>query len=489
MQLDEEGFFYENKNNNKFINEITKRVNVMKQSKYRTTNFSLIEYFVNNDFQPLNKNFLILHLMIDFNADPKRYVLAKKNEMFKSEKSFRQSVLHHIRKNDSFREGPGKDQLSLNFENTCIYLRSVYSKYINNSRNVNTPIKICSKNNIFRKKNPSLMNNIKREKVMDDDNFDFDIEIINEKKRSFSQMEKRNDIIKNKNNKYIDKYEETPKEDELNNSIITLSDFDDSQPRKSDKYNPLKDKEKIFPEIFSKTLIKKNHIISSLNKTSILEIQNLIKDYIKHITGEEYSEIIEDKLKNINKSLKEINEFKIAYDKERNILNILQGEIFKIWRSMIFQLKAVKKGINIDVYNYTIYANLRDLLFKSEKIYKDILSKIKISLNEITDLERQSQDKIKIIKNDLSSIKDDLIDDKDFCEIFGLIADLLWIDFGKYNHSDEDENQEEEEEENSNYLFCGDVISEKIRSFHEERRKIIDDIKQIDKNIGNITVY
>ena len=42
-----------------FIKEIKKKVKAMKKSKFRTTNFSLIEYFVDNDFQPLNKNFLM----------------------------------------------------------------------------------------------------------------------------------------------------------------------------------------------------------------------------------------------------------------------------------------------------------------------------------------------------------------------------------------------------------------------------------------------
>ena len=37
----------------KYINEIRDKVNIMKKSNYRTTNFSLIEYFVRYDFIPL----------------------------------------------------------------------------------------------------------------------------------------------------------------------------------------------------------------------------------------------------------------------------------------------------------------------------------------------------------------------------------------------------------------------------------------------------
>ena len=37
-----------------YINEIRKMLNVMKKNKYRTINFSLIEYFAENNFHPLS---------------------------------------------------------------------------------------------------------------------------------------------------------------------------------------------------------------------------------------------------------------------------------------------------------------------------------------------------------------------------------------------------------------------------------------------------
>ena len=36
-----------------YINEIRDKVNIMKKSNYRTSHFSLIEYFVRYDFIPL----------------------------------------------------------------------------------------------------------------------------------------------------------------------------------------------------------------------------------------------------------------------------------------------------------------------------------------------------------------------------------------------------------------------------------------------------
>ena len=65
MQLREEKdeIIVDYENNKALINEIRQKVNVMKKSKYRTSNFSLIEYFVNNNFQPLNLNYLISKLI------------------------------------------------------------------------------------------------------------------------------------------------------------------------------------------------------------------------------------------------------------------------------------------------------------------------------------------------------------------------------------------------------------------------------------------
>ena len=46
-----------------YINEIKKKVNIMKKNTYRTVNFSIIVYFVKNNFHPLNKEILISNLI------------------------------------------------------------------------------------------------------------------------------------------------------------------------------------------------------------------------------------------------------------------------------------------------------------------------------------------------------------------------------------------------------------------------------------------
>ena len=263
----------ENERNEAFIKEIRKKVKAMKKSKYRTSNFSLIEYFVDNDFQPLNKNYLILNLIQDYNSNPKRYVLAKKRGIFKSEKSFKQSIMHYVQHNNSFEVGPGEGELSINLENACLYLRSVYTKYLTNSPNVKTPIKFNSKNTINIKKEKEFQNyNIKKEKI--DEDVDFDIVFSNNKKPSFSQK------IKNENNKF-DKFIKNPKEKESfgSNSVISLTDSSASTVINVEKNELFNDKDKAIPHIFLKRMIQKDKLIFSLDKNSFYKMENSMEKY------------------------------------------------------------------------------------------------------------------------------------------------------------------------------------------------------------------
>ena len=123
MQLREEKdeIIVDYENNKALINEIRQKVNVMKKSKYRTSNFSLIEYFVNNNFQPLNQNYLISKLLEDYNANPERYVLSKNKGIFKSAKTFKQTIMRLARYNNSFEIGLGEGRIIFEFKK-CLFL-------------------------------------------------------------------------------------------------------------------------------------------------------------------------------------------------------------------------------------------------------------------------------------------------------------------------------------------------------------------------------
>ena len=62
-----------------YINEIKKKVNIMKENTYRTTNFSIIVYFVKKNFLPLNKSILISNLTRDYKNSPNIFISKKTN--------------------------------------------------------------------------------------------------------------------------------------------------------------------------------------------------------------------------------------------------------------------------------------------------------------------------------------------------------------------------------------------------------------------------
>ena len=64
------------KSDKDYMNEIKEKLKEMKNSQFRTTNFSLIEYFVENNFKPLDEEELISKILDDFKANPNKYVLS-----------------------------------------------------------------------------------------------------------------------------------------------------------------------------------------------------------------------------------------------------------------------------------------------------------------------------------------------------------------------------------------------------------------------------
>ena len=97
---------------NQAINQIKRKLDVMSKSSFRTTNFSLIEYFALNNFQPINIGIVIVHLVQDYKSNPNKYVLSNEIGHYKSEKTFENSVKNAIKKNKSFIKGPGDGELS-----------------------------------------------------------------------------------------------------------------------------------------------------------------------------------------------------------------------------------------------------------------------------------------------------------------------------------------------------------------------------------------
>ena len=453
-----------------YINEIKKKVNIMKQSKYRTTNFSIIVYFVKNNFLPLNKSILISNLLRDYKASPNSFVISKKNSVYKSETTFRRSIRHYIQHNNSFFEGPEKEQLSINLENACYYLRTVFNKYINNSKDVRTPIKKYDSQK-YRNRNGVL--NIKNE-LIDSDDSDEDNKI-----RLFSPKE--NNINYNKYNfkKYLDKNEQEQYDDESqgNNSIITLTDSSYTKSNDKLKYENIK----TIPRIFISKLIN-DSIISSFDKINIFSVKNSTSEYIANIEDLENNPKIIDEFKKLYTSLQNLLENINSYEKALNSLNVFQIQIFDAWKLMKNQLNSVNLAIKTKNYRYDLYVKLRDIIYQTEGIYKDNLENIKYNLNQLNDIEKKTKEEIRIIQRTLAVIKNDIDSGINCIEFYKLIRDKLNIK-EKFQEN-EDINQDDE------YNFdLVDNVGIIVKKFHDEKKKIMKEINLIDKNVGNIMIY
>ena len=454
-----------------YINEIKKKVNIMKKNTYRTVNFSIIVYFVKNNFHPLNKEILISNLIRDYKASPNIFI-SNRNYIYKTESSFRKSIRYYIKHNNCFYEEARKEELKLNYENAVYYLRSVFNKYKNNSRDVKTPVKSYdNKNN--RNRNYSLC--VKKE-LTDFDSYDED-----EKIPLFLQ---KGNNVNNYNNKYNYqeylnkiKQEKTDDESKENKSIISLSD--ESITKSDEKINY--EYTNNIPKIFVSKLFN-DSVISSIDKKAIFSIIDLTSEYMTNIKNFDDDPKIKDKFNKLYTSLQNLLDTKQSHEKVLNALNTFQAQIFDTWKLLKNQLYSVNLTINTKNYRYDLYVRLRDIIFKEEGIYKENLEKIKYNLNELYALEKKSKEEAKIIQRTLISIKNEIKSDNIFDKIYKLIKDKLNI---KENFQLNDYMSQEDEFD----FFLVDKVGKIVNKFHDEKKQIMEEIKFIDKNVGNIIIY
>ena len=467
---------------NQAINQIKRKLDVMSKSSFRTTNFSLIEYFALNNFQPINIGIVIVHLVQDYKSNPNKYVLSNEIGHYKSEKTFENSVKNAIKKNKSFIKGPGDGELSLDFQKTLEYLETMFNKYKNNSKDIKTPIKLSRKRKNNENKKVNALN-IKREKSEDDS----DYEISSNRNKKFNNYGFHNPekAYHPRKNKYYD----FKKEKETQNQIYSIKDSDsDSYPysdyikkevKKEEDYNF-----ELIPDIFHKDLIQ-NNLTSSLDKNAIVETVPYINKYVEHI--EEYDYLFGEKdTGEISKKLEEIRNYLVHLYENKNLYDILcdevknwQKEIFSVYKVMKSQLDAIKIEISNKTYSYDAYSKLRDILLNYEAKYDDIVDSIISKLNELIEIEKNSTEKQLFIKRllDNINIKKKLVNAiKNAAKINDVFSfnQMIFRDFPNYNY------------QNNRYGFMD--TRDLINSFQMEKEKIINSLDEIDSDIGNILI-
>ena len=474
-----------NDNNQIIINEIKKKLDVMAKSKYRTTHFSLIEYFADNNFQPINISFVIIHLVSDYKSNPKKYVLCNENSHFKSEKTFENSIKYAIKKNKSFKQGPEKGQLSLNFSQTLEYLETMFNKYKNNSKDIKTPIKLSGRKRHNENKRQESFN-IKCEKNEDDSDYE-----INSYKR------KKNNKIdfhtpKKANNTRKTKYNGFKKEKDYQNKIFDIKDSDSDsyqfsdyikkEVKKEDDYNS-----EWIPDIFCKNLDKTN-LISSININVIANSVNSIKYYLQYIDDNDDLNNISrnEEIGEINKKLEEIKNYLINLSENKNSYDILcdevknwQKEIYFIYKVMQNQFNDIKIEINNKTYSYDAYIKLRDIIFNYEAKYDKATDSLISKLNEIMQLDKNSLEKQLFIRRLLKNlnIKKKLINSIENAARINDVLSFNQVIFGNFpNYNCQ----------NDRYYMMN--VEEIRKDFENEKVKIIDALYDIDTEIGNISI-
>ena len=466
-----------------YINEINQKLSVMRKSQFRTTNFSLIEYFADNNYKPLIQETLITKLLFDYKKNPKKYVLSNERSSFKSEKNFKSSIMLSISRNKAFIKGPGNGELSLNLEKTLQYLRTMYRQYTNNSTNIHTPYKI------FHQKNkPSRNNNvqspgksIKKEKEKENNSFDIVNMEIEEQKEKPKNKNKNSEKHLNNNsfNIYCDKSQDESgkikKENSGSKSPISITN---SPSHSISKINDLKkENKKDFPDIFQQILYS-DDFIESLKTDKIANVQVNFNNYLLDVKEKKMNDKIEKELEKINNALKTIYDNKKSYDSHYIEIKNWQNELLTVYKIMVNQLKTLKIEINIKSYSYEVYVQLKDIIFKYEIYYNNIVETIKQQLEEIKEIVKELKDKRKFIQNCLYNVHKTIgFCDFNFSRLTRSIEQVLKINNVSLNNSSDFEFYDDED------------VKDVIRRLKEEKKEIIDEINGIDKYIGNISIY
>ena len=485
----------ENSQDEKIKEEIDEKLSIMKKNDFCTTNFKIIEMFAENDFKPFNIEDLTTKLLNDYNENPNKFILTNCKGSIKSEKNLKNSINMSISRNKAFIRGPKLGQLSLNLEKTNQYLNTMFKKYTTNSKNVTTPIKIPKNNKLSGKqsyiKDTKKKDNIHEYFGMEIEEPQNNIELIGKiksevkdtnNKNNNSSQSTRNDLdeikIENDNENKKEKVKENN-----NNEIIPISN-NNSNPKCENKENIKKNKENekknenktINPEIFFN--IYHSITIFSLDNKKINNTIDSFNKYLKDVKSKKMNNKIEEELEKISKYLQEINKFKKDYNKKCDETKICQKELNRIYKSMIYQLNAIKLEIINKYYSFEVYCQIRELFYKYEKYYNDIIESFLIKLedlkgneNQIIEISRNIQERLNYIHHTIGFR--DFVFSRLTKEIKHVlkINDLIKLDI----HLSEKDNCEKPEEI--------------VNNFKDVKKNVVDDMNTIDQMVRNIKIY
>ena len=104
-------------------------------------------------------------------------------------------------------------------------------------------------------------------------------------------------------------------------------------------------------------------------------------------------------------------------------------------------------------------------------------------MNELNNKEKKSKEEAKIFQKALTFIKTVIYSDINFNQLYKLINERLKMK-ERFQLNDDDFTQDDEYD-----LDLVERVGNVVEKFYDEKRKIMEEIKFIDKNIGNIMIF
>ena len=472
--------------------EIKAKVTSMKSHSLYTTNFSLIEYFVKNEFNPYNKDKLIALLLKDYRSNPKRYVLANGEGTFKSERGFKSSISLSIT-NVIFIKGPGQNNLSLNLERTVQYLRTIYSRYQNNSSNIFTPCKATSDKGNRRNNFQSLSKITKNQKDKLHNFADNDfLKPMGNKKliNGIQTARKRNKTFDIYNQHSLNSQNHYNRKNS-NEEVISISrsiSSSNSKIKANPNYTPNPNKnveqnvnEKNIPEIFHKRLYS-DIIISSFNNDNIGKICSSFDKWILSLKSNNMSDQIEDELGITSQSIKELYNIKVKYISLCGEIKEIQHDLSELYNLLNRQINLINIQLDLKIgYSFEVYCEIRNIFYQHEKSYDEKLVKFEKNLTKLFLAEKKLADKWKSIQVHLNELNNRVCN-FDFNRFVNTIENELKIKSTSLNYYLNKYINEE-------YDICSNAKAI-VNKFKDAKFAIVNYFeKEIDCFVGNITSY
>ena len=384
------------KSKKEIIQNIETMLKDMKENQFRTTNFAIILYIIENHAQKVLLSELKKNIIKDFKTEKKIFISSKTKKPFTSEKQLSFSINGSISRNKSFKkEIKNKETyISLVYENVLAYLEKMYNKYKSNKADI-TSISSEKSDDGFSNQNEKYFSPIKlignkthrkkkktKRQLENSLNSSFDSEI---SEKNISEVKNLKENLKSKPSSDI--------------NLIILNDENEDNEKAvniySEDYSFFKNK---FSNKFSFDSKEKiDNLISGMTET-----KKVLDSYIKN-------------LKSIKAKFEEGEEKLRKYEESKANVRNLEDELNNLYEILYLKLSLVKTTKNNKFFEETFKKNKINATGYINIFYTKI-DGLEKSLNKMKSLEKEIIEINNGITNGIQSIEKNMTEKKCFWE-------------------------------------------------------------------------